>query len=115
MFWRLLPIVAAYHKMSGVGFWVYQDGDCSGWIKDKFGDYGVIYDGSQNPDNNCFPEVIVPSKRWQQWREGIEDAVCLSEHQKLLDEFFHAPSFKLSSDYLTGLRKRADQELQSSK
>jgi hypothetical protein len=101
--------------MTGTGFWVYQDEGSSGWIKDKFGDYGVIYDGSKNPDSNCFPEMIVPSKRWQQWREGVEDAVCLSGHKELLDEFFGTPSSKLSSEYLTGLRKRADRELQNSK
>jgi hypothetical protein len=114
-FWRTMPITSAYLKMNGAGFWVYQDANGSGWTKDKFGYYGVVYDGSQNPDKNCIPEAVVPSKRWQQWREGIEDAVCLSGHQKLLDEFFLMPSSQLNSEYFYSLRKRADQELQSSK
>jgi hypothetical protein len=69
---RSMPIVAASLGMTGAGFWVYQDGDRAGWTEDKMGEHGVVYDGSQNPDKNCIPELIVPSKRWQQWRQGIE-------------------------------------------
>ncbi len=110
MFWRLLPVAAACFGLDGVGFWVYQDADMSGWIKDKTGDYGVVYDGSQNPDKDCIAELIVPSRRWQQWREGVEDAVCLKGHEKLLDEFFQTSSSKVTSEYLTSLRRRADEE-----
>lgn len=109
-FWRTLPITAAYLKMQGAGFWTYQDSDRTGWMKDKPGNYGVIYDGTVNPDKNCIPELIVPSKRWQQWRQGVEDAVCLTGHKDLLDEFFQTPNNKLTSDYITSLRKRADEK-----
>jgi hypothetical protein len=115
MFWRTMPITAAYLKMNGAGFWVYQDPDNSGWVKDKIGNYGVVYDGTQNPDKNCVPEMIIPSKRWQQWREGIEDAVCLMGHKELLDEFFQMPNAKLTSEYITSLRRRADETKDTSK
>ena len=81
----------------------------AGWTEDTMGDHGVVYDGTQNPDKNCIPEIIIPSKRWQQWREGIEDAVCLMGHKELLDEFFQMPNAKLTSEYLTSLRRRADE------
>ena len=110
IFWRTMPILAASFEMTGIGFWVYQDLNTSGWTKDTIGVHGVIYDGSKNPDKNCFPEAIVPSKRWQQWRQGVEDAVCLMGHRDLLDEFFRKPSSELSSEYLTSLRKRADEK-----
>jgi hypothetical protein len=106
--WRTMPIVAVSLGMTGAGFWTYLDANRSGWVKDDLGNWGVVYDGSQNPDKDCIQEAIVPSKRWQQWREGVEDAVCLKGHQELLDEFFRTPSSKLTSEYLTGLRKRAD-------
>jgi hypothetical protein len=109
-FWRTMPITAASLGMTGAGFWVYQDVDWAGWTKDKMGEYCVVYDGSQNPDKNCIPEVIVPSKRWQQWRQGIEDAVCLMGHKELLDEFLQVPNSKLTSEYLTSLRRRADEK-----
>jgi hypothetical protein len=107
---RTMPIASASLGMTGAGFWVYQDSDKAGWTEDKMGEYGVVYDGSQNPDKNCFPEAIVPSKRWQQWREGVEDAVCLTGHKELLEEFFQASNSKLTSEYLTSLRRRADEE-----
>ena len=109
VFWRTMPIMAASLGMTGASFWVYQDPDRTGWIKDTFGNHGVVYDGTQNSDKNCIPEVIVPSKRWQQWRQGIEDAVCLTGHKDLLDEFLQVPNSKLTSEYLTSLRRRVDE------
>ena len=103
-----MPIVAVSLGMTGTGFWVYQDK--AGWTEDTLGAHGVVYNGSQNPDKDCYPEMIVPSKRWQQWRQGVEDAVCLSGHKDLLNEFFRTPNTKLSSEYLTSLRKRADEK-----
>lgn len=110
VFWRTMPIVATSLEMTGAGFWVYQDQDRSGWVKDKIGEYSVVYNGAQNPDKNCFPEAIVPSRRWRQWRQGIEDAVCLTGHNDLLDEFFKKSGSQLTSEYLISLRKRADQK-----
>lgn len=110
VFWRTMPIVAASLEMTGAGFWVYQDADRSGWVKDTMGEYSLVYNGVENPDKNCFPESIVPSKRWRQWRQGIEDAVCLAGNKDLLGEFYKKPASQLTSKYLTSLRKRADQK-----
>lgn len=111
VFWRTMPIVAASLEMTGAGFWAYQDSNRSGWVKDKRGEYSVVYNGAQNPDKNCFPEAIIPSKRWQQWRQGIEDAVCLMGNKDLLDEFYKKPASQLTSKYLTSLRIRADEKI----
>ncbi|HSV26264.1 MAG TPA: hypothetical protein VLH60_00070, partial [Sedimentisphaerales bacterium] len=106
--WRTMPIVTAALGMQGAGFWVYQDPGRSGWIKDNRGGWSIIYDGTENPDKHCIPELIVPSRRWRQWRQGIEDAVGLMGHKNLLEEFFKTPNAQLTSDYLNSLRKRAD-------
>lgn len=53
--------------MAGQGYWCY--GDCGGsnwdpYDADRDG-YAVIYDGD--------PAELIPSKRWEAWREGVED------------------------------------------
>lgn len=107
-FWRTMPIVAVALGIEGVGFWTYQDTNRSSWNKLQLGEYGVIYDGSKNSDSNCIPEAIIPSKRWEQWREGIEDAIALRGHPDLLAEFLSKPNNEITSEYLQDLRKRAD-------
>jgi len=107
-FWRTMPLVAVALQMQGAAFWAYQDADRTGWNKNHKGEYGVIYDGSENPDRNCYAELIVPSKRWQQWRQGVEDAVCLSGHRDLLENLMSRSNASLDSEYLTLLRKQAD-------
>ena len=108
--WRVAPIAAKSLGMSGAGFWVYQDFFRTAWIRGGFRNYGAIYDGSKNPDRHCYAETIIPSKHWKQWRQGVEDAVCLTGHKDLLDEFYKKPASQLTSKYLTSLRKRADQK-----
>ncbi len=110
MAFRTMPIIAEYLGMTGAGFWVYLDSNGGDWLGTNSDQHGVIYQGAKCPDKECLPEFIVPSKRWQQWRQGVEDAVCLMGHQDLLDEFFQTPNSKLTSDYLTSLRKRADKK-----
>lgn len=107
---RTMPIVAASLDMGGAGFWVYQDADKAGWTEDTLGEHGVVYNGAKNPDKDCISELIVPSKRWRQWRQGVEDAICLRGHKDLLDEFFKRSNAELTEDYLTSLRKRADEK-----
>jgi hypothetical protein len=60
-----------YHGMTGQGFWCYCDGSGSVW--DPFDaerhDYSTVYDGD--------PSELIPSRRWEAWREGVEDYTYL--------------------------------------
>jgi hypothetical protein len=105
-FYRLEPIKAIALGMTGAGFWVYTDWKGGHW-NDTIQSYGVVYDGREAPED-CILETIVPSTRWQLWREGIEDAVCLSGHKDLLDELMRQSDKTITSDYIMELRKRAD-------
>jgi len=57
--------------MTGQGFWDYADCGGSVWNPrdGKRHDYAVIYDDD--------PEELIPSKRWEAWREGVEDYTYL--------------------------------------
>ncbi len=59
--------------LDGFGFWSYADTGVSGtaWndIDDVEPDYAVVYDGKGG---------IVTSKRWEAWREGVQDYHLLS-------------------------------------
>jgi hypothetical protein len=112
-FYRLTPIKAVALGMTGAGFWVYSDWNGGHW-SDTIQSYGVVYDGREAPDD-CVSETIVPSKRWQLWREGIEDAVCLSGHKDLLDELMIQTDKTITNEYLIELRKRADNVQKSKK
>ncbi len=68
---------------SGAGFWCYAQGgdwrDTDLWddFSGQNSDYGVIYTLTGAPENVSRAEPIIPGKRWEAWREGIEDWVCL--------------------------------------
>lgn len=59
--------------LTGFGFWAYADVGSSGtaWndTDDEHPDYAVIYEGNLG---------IVSSKRWEAWREGVQDFALLS-------------------------------------
>lgn len=106
---RTMPIVAAALGMTGMGFWTYISSGEDLWqLKAGQPGHSVVYDGSKNPDAHAVPEFIIPSKRWRQWRLGVQDAVVLMEHEVLLDEFYTKPGAQITSEYLTTLRRRAD-------
>jgi hypothetical protein len=46
--------------------------------------YTVIYGAEQSPVNT-YGENIIPSRRWQVWRDGIKDYQYLYELQKAID------------------------------
>jgi hypothetical protein len=108
-FYRAMPIRAVAAGLSGAGFWVYSIDSSKGSFNDSDTlSWNVVYDGSRDPDKYCIYEPIVPSKRWQQWRLGVQDAVCLIQHKELLEEFSKKPASELTSEYLTSLRRRVD-------
>lgn len=90
--YRLLAWKAFQYKAQGIGFWAYaeQFGD-SVW--DDFdgtrGDYNVVYDKGNS---------IIPSRRWEAFKQGIEDYFILSKYQQ---KFGQAAAQKLVSQILS--------------
>jgi hypothetical protein len=68
---------------TGAGFWCYaqggswQDDDLWDDFNDRYSDFGVIYTSKGAPEDVSRAEAIIPGKRWEAWREGIEDYVYL--------------------------------------
>ncbi|NLF17729.1 MAG: DUF4091 domain-containing protein [Lentisphaerae bacterium] len=65
-FWRLFET-----GVTGYSFWAYTDASPDPWdpYDTSQHDYHVVYDGD--------PTEMVPSKRWEAWREGVEDYALL--------------------------------------
>ena len=55
------------HGITGHGFWAYASCGGSNWDRHDAPrqDYAVVYDGDR--------EELIPSRRWEAWREGVED------------------------------------------
>ena len=99
--------------MSGQGFWDYADtgGTTDNWTPYPEGRtfYSVVYNGD--------PEELIPSRRWEAWREGTEDYTLLwllkqSRPQSPLladgvEKLMAAPS----PEALAGLRSRVLEQL----
>jgi hypothetical protein len=70
-FYRALGWDAFARGLDGFGFWAYADTGVtgSGWndIDDVRPDFAVVYEG----------ETILSSKRWEAWREGVQDNLLL--------------------------------------
>ncbi len=68
----------------GAGFWAYAQGGT--WQDDDLwddfsvpnSDYAVIYTLTGAPEDVSRAEAIIPGKRWEAWREGIEEWIYLS-------------------------------------
>ncbi len=90
-YYRLMPWRAFKRGQTGAGFWIYyygrnfKTGDVP-WddtLKPQ-GFSGVVYGKGGSPVPGLI-ENIVPSRRWQAWREGVEDYQYLFEVQKAID------------------------------
>lgn len=87
-YYRLVHWRAFQYGLNGVGLWVYHDKDGPvGWdeIDNVQGYYGVIYSGSSYPGGSL-DESIVSSRRWEAWREGIEDFEYLRRFEKVFKQ-----------------------------
>jgi len=89
-YYRLMPWRAFARGQTGAGFWVYHDGlgyknVAVPWDETlkPFGYYGVVY-GAQTSPIGKLQENIVPSRRWEAWREGVEDYQYLYELQQAI-------------------------------
>jgi hypothetical protein len=87
-YYRLLPWWAFQNGLTGFGFWVYADPYSDDSWDDYYapaGHYGVVYGAAGSPVVTG-GENIIPSRRWEAWREGIEDYMYLEELQKAADK-----------------------------
>lgn len=79
-----LQMWRAFHRGdAGAGFWTYVDPrEAESWddFTSLHGRYGVIYgrEGAP-PDVDLGGEPIIPSRRWEAWREGVEDYEYLAQ------------------------------------
>jgi hypothetical protein len=87
-FYRLMPWWALQNSLTGVGFWVYADPHSDGLWDDYYapaGHYGVVYIATKSPVATG-GENIIPSRRWEAWREGIEDYMYFEQLQRAADK-----------------------------
>ena len=78
---------------TGCGFWCYSENQSKSrnlWQHSGL-DYNVIYTREGAPDNVSRAEAIIPSRRWEAWREGIEDYSHLHLLRQLLAQTSAAP------------------------
>lgn len=86
-YYRLMPWRAFKEGLTGVGFWVYADCDKNPTWNDTlspFGYYGAVYSSYGSPVDT-HGEKVVPSRRWEAWREGIEDYEYLYKLQQVIN------------------------------
>ena len=69
-----MPWWAFKNGLTGAGFWVYADSGRSSWhdFGKTMGYYGAVYGFAFSPLDTR-EEHIIPSRRWEVWREGVED------------------------------------------
>lgn len=87
-YYRLMPWKAFKYGLTGVGFWVYADPyDTVPWDDTgrALGYYGAVY-GKSESSVNTGGEIIIPSRRWEAWREGIEDYVYLQQLREAIEK-----------------------------
>lgn len=88
-YYRLKAWRAWQQNLAGIGFWAYGDAGWSGdnaWDDFDGGhcDYAAVYDAEHAPPEAPRSEWLIPSKRWEAWREGIEDYAYLHLLQRRL-------------------------------
>jgi hypothetical protein len=87
-FYRLMPWWALQNGLTGVSFWVYADPHSDDSWNDYYapaGHYGVVYIATKSPVATG-GENIIPSRRWEAWREGIEDYMYFEQLQRAADK-----------------------------
>ncbi len=91
-YYRLLPWRAFQRNQSGAGFWIYYyglgyDPGAVPWNDTlrPHGFSGVVY-GTKTEKAMGYSESIIPSRRWEAWREGVEDYQYLYELQQTINK-----------------------------
>ena len=76
-----IPLWQAFQTgATGCAFWCYAVGDSwknADMWKDGSFLYAVIYTLTGAPEDVSRAEKIIPSKRWEAWRDGVEDYTYL--------------------------------------
>jgi hypothetical protein len=91
-YYRLMPWRAFKRGQTGAGFWIYYyglnfQGGAVPWddtLRPQ-GFSGVVY-GRRGSTVREPGESIIPSRRWEAWREGVEDYQYIFEVQKAIDQ-----------------------------
>ncbi|MCP4607230.1 MAG: DUF4091 domain-containing protein [Planctomycetes bacterium] len=91
-YFRLMPWRAFKRGQTGAGFWIYYYGlnfktGAVPWddtLRPR-GFSGVVYGSQENPVPGP-GENIIPSRRWEAWREGVEDYQYIFEVQKAIEK-----------------------------
>ncbi|MDD5697969.1 MAG: hypothetical protein PHH77_05075 [Victivallaceae bacterium] len=67
------------NMLQGCGIWTYWVAPHISWNSSNSGkiSYDLVYSGSHAPPGVSKKELIIPSKRWEAWREGVEDYLYL--------------------------------------
>ena len=103
--------------LTGMGMWSYNDiRGKSGWTDEDGGDNAVIYELRDAPaDIPRQPfEPILPSRRWQAWRAGVQDYFLLQQVRKSRPDLY--PQLKkLAKDILQDSSNHAKYEQASEK
>jgi len=89
-YYRLMPWRAFKRGQTGAGFWIYYYGlnfpaGAVPWddtLRSR-GFSGVVY-GRQGSTVPELSENIIPSRRWEAWREGVEDYQYIFEAQRAI-------------------------------
>ncbi|UCH35380.1 MAG: hypothetical protein JSV65_03245 [Armatimonadota bacterium] len=113
-YYRLMMWKAWRRGFAGCGFWAYADagwGGSDAW--DDFDgtrhDFAVIYAGRNAPPRVPRDEAIIPSKRWEAWREGIEDY----ELMRAIDEAARRAEANGEADRAASLRASLDNAVEA--
>jgi hypothetical protein len=91
-YYRLLPWRAFKRGQTGAGFWIYYYGlnfkaGAVPWgdTQRPLGFSGIVYGSIESPVKDL-GENIVPSRRWEAWREGVEDYQYIYELQQTINK-----------------------------
>lgn len=87
-FYRLALWRAFRMEATGCGFWCYAVGQSwknTDMWRESAMLYAAIYTLDGAPEEVSRKEAIIPSKRWEAWREGIEDYTYLYMLRELID------------------------------
>jgi len=120
-YYRMMSWKAWNFGFTGAACWAYADNNSPGnaWDDYDFAQhescFAVVYAAKNAPPDVSREEKIITSKRWEAWREGIEDYECLKMLQdkiKLLKSKGKASSGLIRAE---GILKEAPKKILSEK
>ncbi|MDD5596297.1 MAG: sugar-binding protein [Victivallaceae bacterium] len=75
--YRLIPWYTYKLGMHGCGYWAYLCYEKRSWDQTKQQSWDMVYLSRYAPADVSRKELLIPSKRWEAWREGVEDYLYL--------------------------------------